>query len=1012
MDKGLSGPLRKGTDLIGPDPNLFDPNFVFSTVTAPQIFATQRQKALAWMSNNQADVVIKKFPPPDGPDHQLVYINGDIYWKTAPVVAVVVAPEDPLEAGPAYVNTGFEWLTYETVLNKPKFRKTNQPRKIGLYAADVSDMQVWVRDLMPVGSLPALCNAFFPDHQVGEVQLLSDGSWWWKQQPDLATMVNQTAPYAKVVGFANPPDEIFPALGAESQEALTGSRNGLRIHLPRSVVMPYNFYDNDTDSNALGTLPMAEDLDGAIKHPIPLIQVKTDPNDAQSWDVWRTASRSSVMKLNSVKDPGDPWPPNDWVYWKFPSEAERKKFESKSANINFPPYLNTAYKQEVALPARFRHSTRTANHFSVKTGVCYVGSEKQSGANKDVIGKDDEWMVGCMRSDTIKAMDELVKIKNPDRVEDIVIQTEIMMVLERKASPAMTRFGVDGVALRDLTVLDPDKFYVPPLSIPFIANDMMTVTEEFANIDDPAWCSFWQTNWAEAIGRAKALFLVQYGMQHANPNVQNSLLEFDALPVPAGPVRVIIRDVADALLVREVAWALFGEDRACPQDTDAHADLMNMSLPVLRYNFRSEAQAHENETGAPNEQFGEPGIQFLWQRFSAFYGVQKGDKILECPVARRHKALQLMCTWLVAHSAAYVRTVEKALGKEFGEIAWHDLLSPDHAPGRFQAGQSLNDWATPAKADLAWEETAAEVLQVYFRDAGRANICAYHNRGWVDATPAFVVKVADAMAAPMPLTVVYYASHDGTMTGQRITDPKGEVPFYSQTFDDFDFDIGRGDYVGATGAWTRAKVRLGSTGNVGNVTTVTPPLPTPPVVTVTDPGVPVSGTAVAVTATATPDIGLTIASVQFSIDGNAFGAPAAASPYTATLDTTTLANGPHQLTAVATDSLGATTTSAAVQVTVNNPAPTVSVTAPADGATISGTGVALTADAAAGAGMTLANVVFQVDGGAIATVGAPGPYAATLDTSALTPGAHAITALAADTVGNTTTSAQVTVTVA
>src|SRR5262249_4673339 len=90
-----------------------------------------------------------------------------------------------------------------------------------------------------------------------------------------------------------------------------------------------------------------------------------------------------------------------------------------------------------------------------------------------------------------------------------------------------------------------------------------------------------------------------------------------------------------------------------------------------------------------------------------------------------------------------------------------------------------------------------------------------------------------------------------------------------------------------------------------------------PTVAVTGPtaGSTVSGT-VPVTASASDTVGAT--GSQFSLDGKARGGLDPAAPYSANLDTTTLSNGSHTLTATASDAAGNTTTSAAVSFTVNN----------------------------------------------------------------------------------------------
>jgi hypothetical protein len=90
----------------------------------------------------------------------------------------------------------------------------------------------------------------------------------------------------------------------------------------------------------------------------------------------------------------------------------------------------------------------------------------------------------------------------------------------------------------------------------------------------------------------------------------------------------------------------------------------------------------------------------------------------------------------------------------------------------------------------------------------------------------------------------------------------------------------------------------------------------PPTVAITAPaaGATVSGmVAITATATASATYSLTIASVQFFVDGTSVGT-ATTSPYTVNWDSTKVTSGSHSLTAMATDSHGDSATSTAVMV--------------------------------------------------------------------------------------------------
>src|SRR5467141_2564814 len=182
------------------------------------------------------------------------------------------------------------------------------------------------------------------------------------------------------------------------------------------------------------------------------------------------------------------------------------------------------------------------------------------------------------------------------------------------------------------------------------------------------------------------------------------------------------------------------------------------------------------------------------------------------------------------------------------------------------------------------------------------------------------------------------------------------------------------------------------------------------IVTVTSPasGSTVSGT-VTVSASVSIVGALTVAGVQFKLDGANPGAEDTTSPYSVSWNTTTASNASHTLTAVARDAAGNRTTSAPVTVTVFNDttAPTVSITSPASGATVSGT---ITVTASASDNVGVAGVQFQLDGVNGVEVTAA-PYSISWNTTTASNASHTLTAVARDAAGNRTTSAPVTVTV-
>ena len=197
------------------------------------------------------------------------------------------------------------------------------------------------------------------------------------------------------------------------------------------------------------------------------------------------------------------------------------------------------------------------------------------------------------------------------------------------------------------------------------------------------------------------------------------------------------------------------------------------------------------------------------------------------------------------------------------------------------------------------------------------------------------------------------------------------------------------------------------------VSNAPPPDTTPPAVGITSPGngTTVSGT-ISVTASASDNVG--VAGVQFRLDGANLGAEDTSLPYGVSWNTTTVANGSHSLTAAARDAAGNSTTSATVTVTVSNAPPpdttppAVSITAPANGATVSGT---ISVSASASDNVGVAGVQFKLDGANLGAEDTSSPYGVSWNTTTVANGSHSLTAAARDAAGNSTTSATVTVTV-
>ncbi len=170
----------------------------------------------------------------------------------------------------------------------------------------------------------------------------------------------------------------------------------------------------------------------------------------------------------------------------------------------------------------------------------------------------------------------------------------------------------------------------------------------------------------------------------------------------------------------------------------------------------------------------------------------------------------------------------------------------------------------------------------------------------------------------------------------------------------------------------------------------------PPTVNITSPsdGATVAGT-VSVNADASDDNGVT--QVEFFVDDGSIGTDTDGSDgWSASWDTTTYADGSHSVSATATDT-ALQTSSDSVSVTIDNvdDPPTVSITNPVDGATVSGT-VSVTADASDDNGVN--QVEFFVDSVSIGVDSdSSDGWSASWDTTAYADEDHTVKAVATDT---------------
>ena len=187
---------------------------------------------------------------------------------------------------------------------------------------------------------------------------------------------------------------------------------------------------------------------------------------------------------------------------------------------------------------------------------------------------------------------------------------------------------------------------------------------------------------------------------------------------------------------------------------------------------------------------------------------------------------------------------------------------------------------------------------------------------------------------------------------------------------------------------------LGYVGYAQRSITVSNPAP---VVSITSPanGAQVKGT---VTVTVSATSSSTISYVALYFDSTSVGNKTA-SPYTFTLNTLSYADGQHNLRAVAGDQYGRAG-EIQITITVNNTGgaaavPVVSISAPSNGATLSGT---ITITASVTSSKTVSSVSVRLDGAVIFTK-TSSPYSWSLNTGSYADGAHVLNVTATDSAG-------------
>jgi hypothetical protein len=316
----------------------------------------------------------------------------------------------------------------------------------------------------------------------------------------------------------------------------------------------------------------------------------------------------------------------------------------------------------------------------------------------------------------------------------------------------------------------------------------------------------------------------------------------------------------------------------------------------------------------------------------------------------------------------------------------------------------------------------------------RVDMTAYENGDakWyfddVPIKPSTKYTFSDSSSSNVPtsIDIRYKVASKNPITGQRFKYryvKLGDVPAQnSTTMKQFTFTTPANavsltifHYIDRIGYLVTDNYSLMESGVISTTT----PDASAPLVSITAPttGATVSGT-VTISVNASDNVGVSGVSMVHSGTNHSdilIGTEDTIAPYSFEWNTAGVANGVHMLQAKARDAAGNIGTSTMISVTVNNTAsstdttaPTVSITAPTNGATVSGT-TTVSVISADNVGVVSNNLF--IDGVSTASLGTSSPVAFIWNTAPLAGGVYTLYAVAKDALGNTATSSAVSVTV-
>ncbi len=285
-----------------------------------------------------------------------------------------------------------------------------------------------------------------------------------------------------------------------------------------SLIMPYNYDDNRMGGRTLGTeianLPGYNEKTGCGRLDREL-------------DRWSTASRSMIVAFDSLSKSEQLH--KDRLIWPWRNQGNTQEIiDGDPDDMLLSDYVGLNTDREF---------------YSVKTGVTFVGKAEETSTGKDLLESNS--LHAMYRS---RLIDGICR-KYPSAMAGTRFQLEILTVTIERPNPAEGGGKHwDGFQIRNIPGVKRNQIWFPGTAIPNHGKAFAQCAT--GDKTDGAWQEFWQTSFAEALGRAKAQMLVYCGLQHMTANAQNMLAIFSrGQPGSMGPsTEITLRDVGDTCL--------------------------------------------------------------------------------------------------------------------------------------------------------------------------------------------------------------------------------------------------------------------------------------------------------------------------------------------------------------------------------------------------------------------------------------------------------------------------------